>query len=323
MNQALSAADVESWRETLGLTGALPPTRLQGEARTRAGHGLAGMQCAAAGGSGNWDAAVYHRRLSLVEVTCALVTPTVLKPNAADADRGGVLVVVTADWPGGLDRMALIATSGQHQFSTDRVTDTVILRIPAESLGVGRSAIASLSGAAVVMSHLATTAACAVRGFAASVLATEVNAASTVAAESALVELLVVTIAEANARRAESLSNTEDVRRRTAELIELHHRDPEFSPTALAAQMHLSRRQFYRHFEECDQGVAEMIAGRRLRAARALLLSNPNASIAWVARASGFGSVGPFRLRFRREFGVGPNEFRDRMTAGDDVAHVG
>lgn len=322
MSQPLSSGDIESWRSSSGFARGQPPARLRGEEGLDVGRQITGMRCTAVGPDDQWDAALYHRSLSLVEVTRSLAAPTVLMPDA-DADRDGILVWVTADWPDGPDRLTVVTTSGPHRFVTDCVTDAVILRIPAESFGVGRGVIASLSGAALARSHLATAAVCAVRGFAASVLGTDVDSFSTLAAESAMIDLLVVTVAEANARRTESSSNTEYVRRRTAELIELHHRDPEFSPTTLAERMHLSRRQFYRHFEACDHSVAEMIADRRLRAARGLLVSNPSASVAWVARASGFGSVGPFRLRFRREFGVGPTEFRDQMAENNDGVYAG
>lgn len=69
--------------------------------------------------------------------------------------------------------------------------------------------------------------------------------------------------------------NTLAVRERTTELVELHYREPEFDASRVADELHMSRRQLYRHFAEASESLADMIASRRLEEACDLLIAQP------------------------------------------------
>ncbi|EGD55024.1 AraC family transcriptional regulator [Gordonia neofelifaecis] len=277
----------------------------------------------------SFGAAIHRRRLSLVTVRRVLRTPLALPPGFVNVGPDGdFLIIATPDLhgPAGagvpVDHV-VVATAGSTDGSSgDELHDIAVLHVPADKLGVKVSTLAE-SRLGVPDSLLAVVAARSLRGFVSSVLSPD-HRQQTLAAEIAMIDMLSAVVAERNSRVSGVSTNTAFVRQETHDLIERHYRDPALSPVVLAEYLHLSRRQFYRHFEGCDTSVAEMIADRRLQAARAQLVSNPTVSIASVARSCGFASLGAFRFRFRRVYGVGPTEYRDRMTeVGESVPPAG
>ncbi|MGX1702432.1 helix-turn-helix domain-containing protein [Microbacterium sp. NPDC055357] len=91
--------------------------------------------------------------------------------------------------------------------------------------------------------------------------------------------------------------------------IDAHHRDPLLDVDGIAQRLHFSRRQLYR-FARGD-GVAAMLAERRLATACDLLREQSDLSITEVALMSGFTSASRLRVHVMRRFGVTPTEYRD------------
>ena len=97
-----------------------------------------------------------------------------------------------------------------------------------------------------------------------------------------------------------------------AELLDwaADHLDSDLSVDALAARAAMSPRTFIRHFTAVTGATpAAWVREQRVRHAERLLELEP-ATIASVARRSGFGSVDTFRRQFRRVRGVGPETYR-------------
>ncbi|WP_347957694.1 helix-turn-helix domain-containing protein [Gordonia aichiensis] len=330
--ESLQPTAVTDWSLRLGLAPEDAPAALRGSGGLLEFNRRIALGRARSLDVSEFAAVLWRRRLSTMTVTSLLLTPLSMELGGGDvggtggdevvvATVGTSMVIESADGHTEMhrpDQLIVFASGARHRLVTNGVAEVTALRMSFVEFGSARALLRNCGGLAVMDSFLAQTVARSIRGFGAGVIGAPPSE-STAAAEFAILELLSAAAAEATARRTSASSSTQQVQRETQELIERHYRDPEFSPTAIADRLHLSRRQFYRHFENSDRGVAELIADRRLQAARTLLVSNPEASIASVARASGFGSLGPFRLRFRRAFGMGPNEFRDTMA--DAAAH--
>lgn len=134
-------------------------------------------------------------------------------------------------------------------------------------------------------------------------------------AELAAVDLIAAALAELVDADDYRLQDDSLFNHQTAiDLIARRHRDPSFTPDAIAEELHLSRRQLYRLFEHSDQSLATRIAEMRVETAREMLVENPWLPIGNVSAASGFGSVATFRNRFKARHGVGPVEYRQRAT---------
>ena len=93
-------------------------------------------------------------------------------------------------------------------------------------------------------------------------------------------------------------------------LIEQRFRDPKFAAPQLSAELHVSRRQMYRHFSAAGESLADLIAKRRLEEVRSVLRAQPGKRLDEVARAAGFASTSAMRNRFRGAYGITPAEFR-------------
>lgn len=133
-------------------------------------------------------------------------------------------------------------------------------------------------------------------------------------AELAAIDLVVACLAEVAEQDYRLQDNCLLVYEGTLELIERRHRDPEFSPDAAARELHMSRRQLYRVFEQSGQSLAGVIAERRIETARQLLLKDPRLPLGAVAHASGFTSVATLRNRFRAKYELGPAEYREQFA---------
>ncbi|AZG48626.1 Transcriptional activator NphR [Gordonia insulae] len=134
--------------------------------------------------------------------------------------------------------------------------------------------------------------------------------------ELAAVDLITAALAELNFENYRLEDNALFVHEAAVDLIDRHHRDPDFSPDVIASELHLSRRQVYRNFERTGESVAGLIAARRAETARELLMLNPGLAVGDVAAAAGFPSVATFRNRFRAHYGMGPREFRKLAADG-------
>lgn len=96
---------------------------------------------------------------------------------------------------------------------------------------------------------------------------------------------------------------------RALEFIEAHFAEP-ITIDDMAARSHVSRRHFFRLFEQ-TVGVAPMehLKKVRLRKAAALLLTT-GANVTEVAFACGFSDSNYFSALYHKEFGVSPSRFK-------------
>ena len=89
------------------------------------------------------------------------------------------------------------------------------------------------------------------------------------------------------------------------------HLEQELSVDVLAAQAHLSPRQFARIFkEETGQTPAKAIEILRVEAARVQIEENPSQSLEQTAQKVGFGDLERMRRAFIRAFGRPPQSLR-------------
>jgi AraC-like DNA-binding protein len=88
--------------------------------------------------------------------------------------------------------------------------------------------------------------------------------------------------------------------------------DPDLGPDLLCRRFGVSRAVLYRAFAPLG-GVAAHIRNRRLKQAFvALTAPEPALPLGPLAASLGFASAGAFRLAFRRRYGLGPGEVRER-----------
>ena len=131
-----------------------------------------------------------------------------------------------------------------------------------------------------------------------------------------LVAALISTAVE-DAGRHQALADSLPVR--ITLYIDAHLADPGLGAEQIAAVHSVSVRHLYRVWARCDHGVplAEWILRRRLERARDRLadLDPAEATIARLARDSGFTNASHFTRQFRRAFGMTPREWR-RLSRG-------
>lgn len=103
--------------------------------------------------------------------------------------------------------------------------------------------------------------------------------------------------------------------REACRVIQQHLGDDALSVAFVATKVRCSRPTLYRAFAAHQQSVAAVIRVMRLQHACGLLASPPfTVPIETLAYRSGFDDVRTFNRSFRREFGMTPGEFRDRMV---------
>lgn len=101
-----------------------------------------------------------------------------------------------------------------------------------------------------------------------------------------------------------------ELRAEAGRIIERRHRDAGFDIEALAAELHVSRRQLFRLYAGTDESLAGRLLRRRLITAREELLSTPPQDLAAVALRSGFADAAALRAQFSRHVGLSPSAFR-------------
>ncbi|WP_235831356.1 helix-turn-helix domain-containing protein [Gordonia zhaorongruii] len=279
--------------------------------------------------------AVRHsREMSMMSAFCALHSAVRMtsaeQPSAGAADAASpemLLVAVTA-MPGksvvrqngqahayGAGDLLFISTSMPFESTTTAVADPSGLAIPLRVLGKHRSLAEQRRRPLSARTPLSRAAAGLVRRFAADSAASTMPAPSA-DAELAVIDLLTAAMAELAGGDRSVLQDDSLANHQAAiDLIARRHRDPDFTPDSIAADLHLSRRQLYRLFENADQSLASRIADVRVETARELLVANPWQPISSIAASSGFRSVATFRNRFKTRYGVGPVEYRHRSLA--------
>ncbi|TAM89926.1 MAG: AraC family transcriptional regulator [Jatrophihabitans sp.] len=115
--------------------------------------------------------------------------------------------------------------------------------------------------------------------------------------------------------RTASASSPQDqrsasLRRRIEMIIDERARDPQLTPSEVAAALGVSLRQLYRAFAG-PESPAALIRRRRLEHAADLLASRRTiGSVEEIAQQSGFESAEYFSRAFRREFGLSPRSYR-------------
>ncbi|WP_091226668.1 AraC family transcriptional regulator [Microbacterium sp. 3J1] len=109
---------------------------------------------------------------------------------------------------------------------------------------------------------------------------------------------------------ARGTDRTTEHRAAAARVIERRHRDADFDIDALAAELHMSRRQLFRLFAGTEESLASRILRRRLETARDELLTLPPLDLSAVATRSGFPDAPALRAQFGRHIGLSPSAFR-------------
>ncbi|WP_082488291.1 helix-turn-helix domain-containing protein [Microbacterium sp. Leaf159] len=99
------------------------------------------------------------------------------------------------------------------------------------------------------------------------------------------------------------------MRERCVALIEIHHKNPEVSPVWLAQELFVSRRQLDRAFSG-EQGVAEVLARRRLSQVVVIAARHPSIPMSAIAEHCGYGTYETFRAQCHRYLNRTPREAR-------------
>lgn len=101
---------------------------------------------------------------------------------------------------------------------------------------------------------------------------------------------------------------------RLAALIDARHGDPRLDVDSVARELHVSRRHLYRHVTG-DDGIAALLAKRRVQTASDLLTRFPRLPLSEIARRSGYMGSGLLRIHFLRYVGMTPTQFRQLARA--------
>jgi AraC family transcriptional regulator, positive regulator of tynA and feaB len=94
----------------------------------------------------------------------------------------------------------------------------------------------------------------------------------------------------------------------------------ELSVDLVCRRFNISPRSLHRLFDEEGLTFAREITVQRLNKSVEAMRAYPDASIATIAFASGFGDLSSFNRQFRKQFGLAPREYRSRLIAdGSDA----
>lgn len=210
----------------------------------------------------------------------------------------------------GVGRMGFMSSFAPSVVEHVGVTETTGVVLPTDLLGPVRD---RLSGGVGLLPDTALTRAAGIF-FAGALHDLLVRGATGDGAlESAVVALARTALAQTNGT-ADDLAAT--MRTAAMDVIERRYPDPAFDAVQLADELHVSRRQLYRYFAIGARTVHESILGRRLAAARGLILSAPHRDLESIARECGFVDAAAMRTRFNRAFGTSPAAFRRAAVDG-------
>lgn len=109
---------------------------------------------------------------------------------------------------------------------------------------------------------------------------------------------------------ASAVPSRAQLRARLLAHVHARFRDPDFTPTTLAAEVHLSLRSVQQLLAEDGRSPAAEIRHKRLELANALITQG--SSVSQACRISGFTDPGTFNRAFRRQFGSSPSEVARR-----------
>ncbi len=281
---------------------------------------------------------MYVRDLGLISgVYTQLRTPLCLAPGASENPRTEPSEFLSISTP--LTRPAYrIDSAGRRQVTrpgdllvsrdantvqlTETVTDWAGVIISRSLLGQRRAAAIEHSWIPVVSGSLLARATASFMTSFAVTTACGVAPDPSTDTQLAVVDLLASALGEMAGMSSSLTDNPAFVQEAVIDLIERRHPDPEFGVDDIARELHLSRRQVYRYFEDTGQSLAGRIAQRRVIAAAQTLRGEPRTPIGNVARRAGFGSVATFRNRFRATVGVGPTEYRSLLLNGEPVPEI-
>lgn len=269
----------------------------------------------------------FGRELSMTSAFCSLHSAVLAERTAAhvNSDRYEALLVTVSSMPGrtllrqsgngyeyAAGDLVFVSTTIPFTQSASAVSDPAGLSIPLGLLGKHRLFAERPRRPISRATPLSRAAAGFVRRFAADTAASVLPAPSA-DAELAAIDLLTAALSELTPGDSYRLQDDSLFNHQAAlDLISRRHRDPGFTPDSIAAELHVSRRQLYRLFENTDESLATRIADRRVETACEMLVGNPWLPIGSVSAASGFRSVATFRNRFKARHGVGPVEYRER-----------
>ena len=128
--------------------------------------------------------------------------------------------------------------------------------------------------------------------------------------EIAAIRLLHNVITSSVSRGASLRTDAMSVYHSVAMIIEDRFRDPGLTAAAIAAEIHMSRRNLHRYMTSMGESPSAMIASRRLREVRALLRASPTMTLDDVAAATGFASAATLRSRLRSDMQMTPSQLR-------------
>ncbi len=280
---------------------------------------------------GSFDSLMYVRQLSMIGTFCSLHTPLEVSRNprliSEQPSEDLVIGVHTLegkhiirqgsrDFAYGPGQLAFVSNASPYLERTFEINDPAGLVIPLELLGNQRRVAEQARRPVASHTLLARATASFILQFASdtAVGVTEPDPDT----EMAAIELVRAALGQLDYDNRQITDNALFVREAVSDLIERHHRDPSFTPNAIARYLHISRRQLYRHFEDTEDSLAARIADRRLKTACEFLRTRPDMAVSEVARISGFPSSPTMRNRFRAELGIGPSEYRARAAAEAD-----
>lgn len=244
-----------------------------------------------------------------------LVVGTMIDYATTRIERGGRPIRYR---PG---ELILTGNSTSYVQLAETPVDSVGVVIPRRLLGKRRAAIERSWQPFVSGSLLARATAAFITSFAVPTAA-GLDPKPSAETELAVVDLIVSALGELSGVSSTLTDNPVFVREATLDLIERYHTDPEFGVEVIAAELHLSRRQVYRYFEDSEQSLAGRIAERRVRTALDLMNAQPQTAVGIIALRSGFVSVATFRSRFRAQVGIGPSEARALLISGEQLPTV-
>jgi len=316
----LSDADVADWYRRLerGAGGALRATmrRLSGRA------GMLGCGpdvLVDAEDPDGFELLLHVRQQALLRSFACLTTPMRVRrtPDLIRREPSDDLVV-TVLWGRGRQRvsggerecsygpgrLAIRSNSSPYAMVSDGVSDPLGVIIPLEALGKDRRLVSTALFPFSGDSLLARATASFIGSF---VLQSLVSSADE-STQATVIDLVTQTLREA-ATGSPAIDTLLLQRQSADELIERNFWNADFDVENLAREMHVSRRQLYRLFDDGETPAA-VIAVRRVQEARRLLRESPQLSVTAVGRLVGFVSEAAFRRRFHDICGVSPAAYR-------------